>query len=193
MVIGSYISYYVNRLNTPTKTHRLAGWMKTCVCMHFQVLSHFSCIRLFETLCPVAQDRLLCPWDSPGRNTGVGCRALLQGNLPEPGIETVSPVVPALQAEPSQNPAWDLNPRGWDSNLAKTHGTWFQDLMKLGFLMSHRRKNSVRDKVTGKKWIYSDTERSTLQRQSRGHHKYFRKLINFCLAKKIMTFLIPLV
>ena len=22
---------------------------------------------------------LLCPWDSPGKNTGVGCRALLQG------------------------------------------------------------------------------------------------------------------
>ena len=23
--------------------------------------------------------RLLCPWDSPGKNTGVGCQALLQG------------------------------------------------------------------------------------------------------------------
>ena len=23
--------------------------------------------------------RLLCPWDFPGKNTGVGCRALLQG------------------------------------------------------------------------------------------------------------------
>ena len=32
--------------------------------------------------------------------------------------------------------------------------------MKLRFLMSHRRKNSVRDRVIGKKWIYSDTERS---------------------------------
>ena len=93
-----------------------------------------------------------------GKNTGVGCHALLQGNLPDPGIKTVSPVVPALQAEPSQNPAWDLNPCGRDSNPAKTHGTWFQDLMKLGFLMSHHRKNS------GKRWIYSDTERSTLQR-----------------------------
>ena len=25
--------------------------------------------------------RLLCPWDSPGKNTGVGCHALLQGIL----------------------------------------------------------------------------------------------------------------
>ena len=26
--------------------------------------------------------RLLCPWDSPGKNTGVGCHALLQGVFP---------------------------------------------------------------------------------------------------------------
>ena len=29
--------------------------------------------------------RLLCPWDSPGRSTGVGCRALLQGAFPTQG------------------------------------------------------------------------------------------------------------
>ena len=29
--------------------------------------------------------RLLCPWDSPGKNTGVGCRALLQGIFPTQG------------------------------------------------------------------------------------------------------------
>ena len=34
--------------------------------------------------------RLLCPRDSPGRNAGVGCRALLQGSLPDPGIEPSS-------------------------------------------------------------------------------------------------------
>ena len=27
----------------------------------------------------------LCPWDSPGKNTGVGCRALLQGIFPTKG------------------------------------------------------------------------------------------------------------
>ena len=31
--------------------------------------------------------RLLCPWDFPGKNTRVGCHSLLQGNLPDPGIE----------------------------------------------------------------------------------------------------------
>ena len=34
--------------------------------------------------------------DSPGRNTGVGCHALLQGNRPNPGIEPVSLTSPAL-------------------------------------------------------------------------------------------------
>ena len=37
--------------------------------------------------------------------------------------------------------------------------------------MSHCRKNSVRDKVIGKKWLYSDSERSTLHRQSVGHRR----------------------
>ena len=32
------------------------------------------------TLCdPMDCSRLLCPWDSPGRNTGMGCHFLLQG------------------------------------------------------------------------------------------------------------------
>ena len=30
---------------------------------------------------------LPCPWDAPGKDTGVGGHALLQGNLPDPGIE----------------------------------------------------------------------------------------------------------
>ena len=30
--------------------------------------------------------RLLCPWDSPGKNTGVGCHALLQEIFPSQGL-----------------------------------------------------------------------------------------------------------
>ena len=41
----------------------------------------------------------------------------------------------------------------------------------LRFLMSYHKKNSVRDKVSGKKGIYSDSERSTLRRQSVFHHR----------------------
>ena len=46
-----------------------------------------------QTLC---DPRLLCPWNSPGKTTAVGSCSLLQGNLPDPGIE---PRSPALQAD----------------------------------------------------------------------------------------------
>ena len=40
---------------------------------------------------------LLCPWDSPGKNTGVGCHFLPSpGDLPDPGIELESLASPAL-------------------------------------------------------------------------------------------------
>ena len=42
--------------------------------------------------------RLLCSWDFPGKNTGVGCDFLLQGGLPDPRIEPTS-ASPALQAD----------------------------------------------------------------------------------------------
>ena len=47
--------------------------------------------------------------------------------------------------------------------------TWFQDLMKLRFLMSHHWKNSVKNKMIGKKWI--NLERNTLHRQGVSHHR----------------------
>ena len=34
--------------------------------------------------------RLLCPWIFPGKNTGVGCRSLLQGLFPTQGLDRVS-------------------------------------------------------------------------------------------------------
>ena len=40
--------------------------------------------------------KFLHPWDSPGKNTGVGCHFLLQGGLLDPGIELG---FPALQAD----------------------------------------------------------------------------------------------
>ena len=51
---------------------------------------------------------LLCPWDSPGENTGVGCHALLWGRgLPNPGVEPRSPPLHAdsLPSEPPGKPS----------------------------------------------------------------------------------------
>ena len=42
---------------------------------------HCVCAKLLQScpnLCKPVPTRLLCPWDSPGQNTGVGCCALLR-------------------------------------------------------------------------------------------------------------------
>ena len=60
---------------------------------------HAKSFRLCLTLLPphgLQPTRLLSPWDFPGKNTEVGCHFLLQGDLPDPGIELVSHVSPAL-------------------------------------------------------------------------------------------------
>ena len=41
----------------------------------------FDCLRPYG----LQPTRLLYPWDSPGKNTGVGCHALLQGIFPTQG------------------------------------------------------------------------------------------------------------
>ena len=50
------------------------SWMYViCVCV-------YVLLWLCPTLCdPVDPTRLLCPWNFPFRNTGVGCHFLLQG------------------------------------------------------------------------------------------------------------------
>ena len=74
-----------------------------CVC----VLSCFSHIWLLETLCAIAC-WLLCPWDSPGKKTGVGFQCPPPGDLPDPGIEPASLTSPALAGRFfTTNTAWE--------------------------------------------------------------------------------------
>ena len=49
---------------------------------------------------------LSCPWDFPGKNTGVGCHFLLQENIVDSGIEPESPVLQAdsLPLKPAGKP-----------------------------------------------------------------------------------------
>ena len=49
--------------------------------MHACLLGRFCWVRLFAALWARAC-RLLCPWDSLAKNTGVGCHAPLQGIFP---------------------------------------------------------------------------------------------------------------
>ena len=53
-----------------------------------------SRVRLLATLWTVACQAPR-PWDSPGKNTAVGCYDL----LPDPEIQSSSPMFPALQAD----------------------------------------------------------------------------------------------
>ena len=62
-------------------THICKTYVYVCVCM----LSHFSCVQLFVTYA-LWLAILLCPWNSPGKNTGVDCHALLQGIFPTQGL-----------------------------------------------------------------------------------------------------------
>ena len=66
---------------------RLTG--STVVCLIWSVFQSCSpsrdlvraCILSFQSCqpCGLWPTSLLCPWDPPGKNTGVGCHALLQG------------------------------------------------------------------------------------------------------------------
>ena len=73
-----------------------------CVCVCARAHSVVS-----NTLWPhgLWPSRLLCPWNFPGKNTGVGFHFLLHGVLPDPRIEPVSPaLMDPLPAEPPGKP-----------------------------------------------------------------------------------------
>ena len=73
-----------------TKPRR--GSDEKCVCVCVCALSRD---QLSATLWTVPA-RLLCPWDSPDKITGVGCHTLLQGIFSNGGIEPASLEFPAL-------------------------------------------------------------------------------------------------
>ena len=57
-------------------------WAVSLLCVHAKLL------QLGPTLQPYGLQpaRLLCPWDFPRKNTGVGCHAMLQGIFPTQGL-----------------------------------------------------------------------------------------------------------
>ena len=82
----SYVKYHYNHIKNQGNF---------CECESHSVMS--------DSLRP---HRLYGPWNSPGQNTGVGGLSLLQGNLPNPGIEPRSSTLRAdsLPAEPQVKP-----------------------------------------------------------------------------------------
>ena len=94
------------------------------------------------TLCSPLDCRLLCPWDSPGKNTGVGYHALLQGIVPsqgsKPGLPHCRQVLCRLSTRagrqtglPSPNP---LRPRAGGPSRAERGWMTLPLLLWLGLL-----------------------------------------------------------
>ena len=66
-----------------------------------QLCVHAKSLQSFPTLCDTMVTKNppgFCPWDSPGKNTGVGCHFLPEGifSVPKPGIKPMSLMSPAL-------------------------------------------------------------------------------------------------
>ena len=75
------------------------------------IISESEVAQSCSTLRPwgLQPTRLLCPWDSPGKNTGVGCHSLLQGIFPtqesNPGLLYCRQTqADALTSEPPGSP-----------------------------------------------------------------------------------------
>ena len=74
----------------------------------------------------------------------------------------------------------------WIPSSQGEKNAWFQDPVKLEFLMSYHRKNSLRDKMVGKTWIYLEKpppppERVwTISEGEGGSHNSF--LLSFLLS-----------
>ena len=73
--------------HTVIKHNLIYIYLCMCVC----ILSHFSHVWLCDPVDHTA--RLLCPRDSPDKNTGVGWHA---GDLPNSGIKPMPRMSPAL-------------------------------------------------------------------------------------------------
>ena len=63
--------------------HEMNLWV-----LPFTITGVFSCSVMSDCWQPMgcSPARPLCPWDFPGKNTGVGCQFLLQGLFPTKGL-----------------------------------------------------------------------------------------------------------
>ena len=100
----------------------------SCLEIKFKETSVCSVVQSHPTCDPMDRSptRLLCPWDFPAKNAGVGCHFLLQGIFPtqgwNPGIKPTSPRSPAFTGgffttEPPGKPQQDKREcqidKGW--------------------------------------------------------------------------------
>ena len=101
-----------------------------CVCMC--VLATQSCLTFCDLMDGMEPTRLLYPWDSSGKDTGLGCHSLLQGIFPTQGSNPDLPhCTPILL--PSEPPVESFEIGKFKSS---TFVLLFQDCV--GYLESHK-------------------------------------------------------
>ena len=80
---------------------------------HSEVLEAQSCLTLYDPM-DYIDPRLLCPWNSPGKNTGVGSNSPLKGHFPTQGSNPGLPhslQADSLQSDPTGKPMIEVAPK----------------------------------------------------------------------------------
>ena len=94
----------------------------------------FTCMRACEVVSVGSNSfqpyglqpaRLLCPWDFPGKNTGVGCHACLQGIFLIQGSNLCLSYLPALTGRFfTTSTTWEAQPLTYDPTIPLLHTEW---------------------------------------------------------------------
>ena len=81
LIHNSVMTYDVRHLFRCSVAICVSLWWGICLDILLLLLL-FTCSVMSDSLWPqgLKPTRLLCPWDFPGKNTGVGCHFLLQGS-----------------------------------------------------------------------------------------------------------------
>ena len=103
--------------------------------------------------------------DSPGKNTGVGCHAHLQGNLPNPGIE---PRSPTLQADSLIS---------WATGKPKNTGVGSLSFLQQIFLTQESNRGLLHCRWT----LY---QLSYVGMYALDYNEYFRDLSHMCVISE---------
>ena len=92
------------------------------------VVSNFLTQVLFQPCPGQEHTKLLCPWNSPGKNTGMGCRFLLQGIYltqgSDPGLLPCRQILYCLSHTGSQM-HFEQSMGKWQ--YAATHGQYLKE------------------------------------------------------------------
>ena len=135
-------------------------------------------VWFFVTPWTIAYTRLLCSWDSPGKNTAAGCHSLLQGIFPtqESNLGLQPWQTDSLQSElPGKPPSIQLPKQVARFPLPNPHFSYpFKPLRRTGLILKYLWILSLYHHFSAKERIYMwsillHREQLTLEKQNALH------------------------